>query len=113
MTDALQIVTTTANKADAERIAQGLVERRLAACVQIGGPIKSCYRWQGQIETAEEWVCTIKTRHSHYGQVEAAIRELHPYEMPEILATPIVAGSQAYLAWLDEQTTPPDGERPA
>jgi periplasmic divalent cation tolerance protein len=110
MMEFIQIVTTTAHKADAEKIARALVERRLAACVQIGGPITSCYRWQGQVETAEEWLCAIKTRREFYERVEAAIKELHPYQTPEILATPIIAGSPDYLTWLQEQT---QGERGA
>jgi periplasmic divalent cation tolerance protein len=105
MTDAIQIFTTTAAKADAEKLARALVERRLAACVQVGGPIVSCYRWQEQVETAEEWLCTIKTRRDLYDAVEAAIKELHPYQTPEILAVPVVAGSEAYLTWLREQTS--------
>ena len=104
MIDAVQIVTTTASKADAEKIARALVERRLAACVQIGGPITSCYHWQGQVETAEEWLCTIKTRRDLYSQVEAAIQELHPYQTPEILATQVVEGSREYLQWLGDET---------
>ena len=92
MHETIQVSTTTATKADAERIAAALVERRLAACVQVGGPIRSCYRWQGKIETAEEWLCTAKTTREAYDQVEQAIRELHPYEEPEIIAVPIVAG---------------------
>ena len=104
MIEALQIVTATATKADAEKIARGLVERRLAACVQIAGPITSCYRWEGKIETAEEWVCTIKTRRDLYPQVETAIKELHPYQTPEILATDVVEGSREYLQWLSDET---------
>jgi periplasmic divalent cation tolerance protein len=103
MHETIQVSTTTGTKADAERIAAALVERRLAACVQVGGPIGSCYRWQGKIETAEEWLCTAKTTREAYDQVEQAIRELHPYEEPEIIAVPIVAGSPGYLAWLREQ----------
>jgi uncharacterized protein involved in tolerance to divalent cations len=103
MTEAIQISTTTATKADAEKIASALVERQLAACVQVGGPITSCYRWQGQVETAEEWLCTIKTTAEAYQRVEQAIRELHPYQEPEIIAVPIVAGSPGYLAWLADQ----------
>ena len=103
MTEAIQISTTTATKADAERIAAALVERRLAACVQVGGPITSCYRWQGSIETAQEWLCTVKTTRPVYEQVEQAIRQLHPYDEPEIIAVPIVAGSAGYLAWLEQQ----------
>jgi periplasmic divalent cation tolerance protein len=104
MIDALQIVTTTGTKADAEKIARGLVERRLAACVQVGGPITSCYRWEGKIEMGEEWLCTVKTRHDLYPQVEAAIKELHPYQTPEILATHVVEGSREYLEWLAAET---------
>jgi periplasmic divalent cation tolerance protein len=105
MTDFIQVHTTTASKEDAERIAAALVERRLAACVQIVGPITSVYRWQGKTETSSEWLCVAKTQQSLYGQVEAAIRELHSYEVPEIVATPIVAGSENYLNWVREETT--------
>jgi periplasmic divalent cation tolerance protein len=100
---ALQVATTTANKSDAERIARVLVERRLAACVQISGPITSTYRWQDTIETASEWLCTIKTTEGNYQRVESTIRELHTYDEPEIVAVPIVAGSPTYLAWLQDQ----------
>jgi periplasmic divalent cation tolerance protein len=103
MSEAIQVSTTTATKEDAQRIAAALVERRLAACVQVGGPITSCYRWQGSVETADEWLCTIKTTRETYEQVERAIRQLHPYDEPEIIALPIVAGSAGYLQWLDRQ----------
>lgn len=105
MTDAIQVLTTTPAKADAEKIARALLDQRLAGCVQIGGPITSCYRWEGKLETSEEWLCTIKTGRNLYDRVEAAIRELHPYQTPEILAVPVVAGSQNYLKWLVEQTS--------
>ena len=103
MTDFLQVVTTTGSRDEAERIASELVERRLAGCVQIVGPIQSVYRWEGSVERAEEWLCLIKTNKAHYAAVEATIRDLHSYECPEIIATPIVAGSDAYMAWLAEQ----------
>lgn len=103
MTEAIQVVTTTGNAEDAQRIASVLIERRLAACVQVGGPMTSCYRWQGKVETDTEWTCTAKTLLSVYPQVEAAIGELHPYDEPEIIAMPIVAGSAGYLRWLAEQ----------
>jgi periplasmic divalent cation tolerance protein len=102
---AIQVVTTTAHQKDAERIARALVDRRLAACVQIEGPLQSCYRWQGQIEIAEEWRCCVKTRSDAYPAVEAAIQEMHPYEEPEIVAMRIIAGSPGYLQWLCEQVT--------
>lgn len=100
MTDAIQITTTLPTQADARRIAGELVRRRLAACVQVSGPIASTYWWQGQIEEAEEWVCRAKTRRDHFTAVEAAIRELHPYQTPEIIAVPIVFGNDAYLEWI-------------
>ena len=99
-----QITTTTATRGDAEAIARALVERGLAACVQIAGPVSSTYRWRGEIETAEEYLCIIKTRAELFEKVESAIRELHPYQTPEIVATPIVDGSRDYLAWLEAET---------
>ena len=104
MPDYLQVVTTTALREEAERIARELVEARLAACVQIVGPILSTYRWQDKIETGEEWQCWAKTRGELFARVEAAIRRIHPYEVPEILAVPVVAGSANYLAWLEAET---------
>jgi periplasmic divalent cation tolerance protein len=100
MAEYLQVLTTAGSEEEAEQIAAALVERRLAACVQTVGPITSRYRWQGEIETAREWLCLVKTEAERYAGVETAIRELHSYEEPEIVATPIVAGSQGYLDWL-------------
>jgi periplasmic divalent cation tolerance protein len=104
MTDYIQVVTTTELQEDAEQIARALVEQRLAACVQVSGPITSTYRWQGKIETAREWQCWAKTRRDLYQQVEQAIRQLHPYQVPEILAIPVLAGHADYLAWLEQET---------
>jgi periplasmic divalent cation tolerance protein len=103
MLEAIQVTTTMENRTDADRIASWLVEQRLAACAQVSGPITSCYRWKGDIETAGEWQCTIKTTARAYEQVEQAIRELHPYDEPEIIATPIVNGSKGYLQWLTDE----------
>ena len=105
MTDHVQVLTTVGSEEDAERISVALVERRLAACVQTAGPIASRYRWQGKVETAREWQCLAKTEAARYPEVEAAIRELHPYDEPEIVATPIVAGSAGYLAWISENVS--------
>jgi periplasmic divalent cation tolerance protein len=96
----VQVLTTAGSEQEAERISAALVERRLAACVQIIGPIRSRYRWQDEVQEAEEWQCLAKTTASLYPEVEAAIRELHSYDEPEIVATPILAGSQGYLAWI-------------
>ena len=103
MTETVQVITTTGTKPDAHAIARAVVENRLAACVQVIGPITSTYWWQGEIETAEEWLCLIKTRADLFEQLEAAIKEVHPYDVPEILAVPVVAGSEDYLAWLDSE----------
>jgi periplasmic divalent cation tolerance protein len=103
MSDYLEVVTTTASRDEAGRIARGLVESRLAACVQIRGPIESTYRWKGQVETAEEWQCVAKTRRELYSRVEQAIREMHSYEVPEILAVEIAEVSRSYAEWLDGQ----------
>ncbi len=102
MTDYLQVLTTAGSEEEAERISAALVERRLAACVQVVGPISSRFRWQGEVETAQEWLCLAKTEASRYDELEAAIRELHSYEVPEIVATPIVAGSEGYLKWVSD-----------
>ena len=96
----IQVITTTDKKADAEKIAMTLIERKLAACVQIAGPIGSTYRWRGNIEKAEEWQCVIKSREDRYKEIEQVIKSIHPYEVPEIIAIPIIAGSGEYLDWL-------------
>jgi periplasmic divalent cation tolerance protein len=106
MSDFLQIVTTTEREEDARQIADLLIEKRLAACVQIVGPVTSVYRWQGKVESATEWQCLIKTRQALSDNVVQAIREIHAYEVPEIIALPIVGGSRDYLIWLEEQTSP-------
>ncbi|WP_344019468.1 divalent-cation tolerance protein CutA [Streptomyces luteireticuli] len=100
-------VTTTAPGEDvARRIAAGAVERRLAACAQIDGPVTSVYRWQGRIETDAEWRVVFKTTGERYAELEAHIREGHPYDVPEIIATPVTAGGADYLAWLRSETGP-------
>lgn len=100
----IQISTTTETREEAQRIARYLVDQKLAACVQITGPIESTYRWKGKVETAAEWLCLIKTHESLFKKVEAAIKKLHPYETPEIIAVPIVRGSKEYLKWIDDET---------
>lgn len=102
MAEYLQVTTTAGSEAEAERIGAELVERRLAACAQVIGPISSRYRWQGEIERSTEWMCVAKTNTARYPELEAAIRELHSYDEPEIVATPIVAGSAGYLEWIDQ-----------
>jgi len=106
MPEYIQVVTTVESPDDARRLAVALVQQRLAACVQVVGPIRSTYWWKGQIQTAEEWQCLIKTRRDLFVRLEAAIRAVHPYEVPEILATPVVAGHQPYLDWIEKETQP-------
>jgi periplasmic divalent cation tolerance protein len=103
MSEYVQITTTTGARHDAEQIASELVSRRLAGCVQVSGPITSTFRWQGKIETAEEWMCTAKTGRAQLGAIQKLFAEIHPYEVPEVIATAIVDGSEAYLKWLGEQ----------
>ena len=104
MNQYIQVVTTVEKEEDAARIARALVEKRLAACVQVLGPVTSTYRWRGSIETAREWQCWAKSRQALFERIAEAIRQIHPYEVPEILALPIVAGSPDYLAWLESES---------
>jgi periplasmic divalent cation tolerance protein len=106
MHEFLQITTAASSREEADRLADALVERRLGGCVQIIGPVRSVYCWKGAVERADEWLLLIKTTRDAYAAVETAIRELHSYECPEIIATPIEAGSDAYLQWLADQTRP-------
>ncbi len=100
MEEYIQVMTTTETEKEARRIARALVERRLAGCVQVLGPITSTYRREGEDEAAQEWLCLIKSRRDLYPELETAIRELHAYEVPEILALPVVEGDRRYLEWL-------------
>jgi len=101
--EAIQVITTTAEKKDAETLAQAVLEKRLGACVQVGGPIESRYWWNNRLETASEWTVTIKTRRDLYQPLEKLLLELHPYDQPEIIATAIAEASAGYLKWLTEQ----------
>jgi periplasmic divalent cation tolerance protein len=100
MTEALVVITTTETNEDAERLAHLLVERQLAACVQVLPQITSVYRWQGKLEQAGETLLLIKTTRAAYPRLETAIKENHPYQTPEIIALPVEAGSNEYLSWL-------------
>jgi len=103
-TSFIQIITTISSIRDAEKISEVLIREKIAACVQIAGSIKSFYPWKGKIEKAKEWVCIIKTRKKLYKRVEKKIKEIHPYEIPEIIVIPIVEGSRDYLRWLSNET---------
>ena len=104
MTEFIQVSTTTDKREDAEHISKAIVENKLAACVQISGPITSIYWWNDNMEESEEWLITMKTRKELYPKLEQAIKNFHPYEVPEIVAVPIIAGSKEYLDWLEKGT---------
>jgi periplasmic divalent cation tolerance protein len=106
MSDFIQVTTAIGNGQQADQLATTLVERAIVGCVQIIGPMQSVYRWRGEVVRAEEWLLLIKTTMSQYAAVESAIREFQSYECPEVIATPIVAGSKDYLNWLGAAAAP-------
>ncbi|GAA2732534.1 divalent-cation tolerance protein CutA [Streptomyces nogalater] len=102
----LIVLTTTDSEEKAKTLAAGAVEARVAACAQISAPVTSVYRWKGATQTEQEWQILFKTTTARYEALETYIKAAHDYDTPEIIATPIVAGSSAYLAWLEEETRP-------
>ncbi len=110
MTDCCQVATTVATESAAAELSEVLVEERLAACVQVIGPIRSVYRWRGAVERSTEWICLAKTANTRLAALCDRIRSLHAYEQPEIAATPITAGDAGYLEWVKRETSP-DPER--
>ena len=107
MTDVLLVFTHCPDDASADRIARALVQNQLAACVNRHGPVSSVYRWQGAVEQAAEVALVIKTTRDAYRAVEEAIRQMHPYDVPEIVAVPAEAGSAQYLRWIRESVAAP------
>jgi periplasmic divalent cation tolerance protein len=103
MEEFIVIFVTAGSPVEAERLSRTLVEERLAACVNRIKSVKSVYRWQGDVEESEEELLLIKSRKDLFASVEKRVRELHSYSVPEVIALPIIKGSQAYLHWLDEQ----------
>ena len=108
--EAVLVITNLPDRDAARRLAEKLVEERLAACVNILAPCDSVYRWQGRVENAQEVPLLIKTLRVNYGKVEKTIRQCHPYELPEIIAVPVTAGLPAYLDWLASETMNPAGQ---
>jgi periplasmic divalent cation tolerance protein len=101
MTDKILVLVTCGSRTEARKIARALVGQRLAACVsEIGVPVASTYRWKGKVKSAREFLLLIKTSRRRFAAVRNVVRELHSYEVPEIIALPIVAGSRAYLDWI-------------
>jgi periplasmic divalent cation tolerance protein len=105
MTDAIVIFVTAGSEAEAETIARALVEERLVACVNILSPIRSLYRWEGAVADDREWLLLIKTQTDRFSAVEARVKELHSYQVPEVIALPIAAGADGYLRWLQESVS--------
>ncbi len=100
----VQVQTTTDSRAEAMDLAQGAVTARLAACAQVAGPVASTYWWEDSVERAEEWLLVFKLPAAGYQALADFLSARHSYDEPEIIATPIVAGSQTYLSWIDEET---------
>ena len=104
---ALLVITNLPDRVAAENLADALIRQRVAACVNILAPCRSVYRWKAEVQHDEEFPVLIKTTRDRYAALEAAIREAHPYELPEIVAVPIERGLPAYLDWVAAETTPP------
>jgi periplasmic divalent cation tolerance protein len=102
MPEPVVVLVTCSDADEAERIASCLVEERLAACANVAGPIQSVFRWKGALEKATEYLLLIKTHRELFEKIAARVEELHSYEVPEIVALPIVAGSRPYLDWIND-----------
>lgn len=105
-TDVVVVTTVTDSQQAAQQIANALIERRLAACVQVSGPITSTYWWEGEIESATEWAVAAKTTVGRAQLCKQAIVEEHSYDVPEVLVTPVIDGTQAYLEWVVSESGP-------
>ena len=101
MTDKIVVLSTCDSEEQASQIARGLVEKQLAACVNILPGVRSVYRWKGKVEESTEWMLVIKSRRDLFPSLRAELQKLHSYEVPEVIALPVIDGSEAYLAWLD------------
>lgn len=107
MTEARLVLVTVPSRKEGDRISETVVGEGLAACVNVVGPIRSIYRWQGKVCTDDEHLLLIKTSGDRYRELEAKILEIHPYDVPEVIALPVEEGSVAYLSWIQEQTRAP------
>jgi periplasmic divalent cation tolerance protein len=107
VTDAIVVLINTGSQGQALEIARVLVEERLAACANIISPIRSIYRWQGAVQDEAEHMMIVKTRAELFARLEARVKELHSYAVPEIIALPIVEGAKSYLDWIFESTESP------
>jgi periplasmic divalent cation tolerance protein len=107
MTDKIVVLTTCDSEEQARELARRLVERRVSACVNILAKAQSIYRWKDKVEESAEWLLVIKSRRDMFTVLRAEIEKLHTYDVPEIVALPVVDGSESYLEWLDGQLTKP------
>jgi periplasmic divalent cation tolerance protein len=103
MTEYIVVLVTVSSPEEGDRIARALVEERLAACVNQAKAIQSTYRWQGRIERSEEELLIIKSRRDLFDRLKQRVEQLHSYSAPEVIALPILAGSESYLRWLEEE----------
>jgi periplasmic divalent cation tolerance protein len=106
MTDKILVFSNCGSAEEAEKVAHHLVATRAAACVNIIPGVRSIYRWKGAVEDAAEWTLLIKTRRALLDRVQRELRKVHSYEVPEVIAVPIVDGLDSYLQWIDEETEP-------
>jgi len=104
MPSVFQVESTTDSREEASEIANGLVEKRLAACVQVVGPIRSTFRWEGRVQDAEEFLLLCKVPEERLEEATALIEELHSYDVPEVLAFEVTGGSRSYLDWVRAET---------
>ena len=104
MTDAVLVLTTLPTADAAAQIAKAVVGEKLAACANILPALRSIYRWQGQVQDESEVLVLLKTQRVHYARLKARILELHPYDVPEVLAIPVEQGHAAYLDWIARET---------
>ncbi len=104
MSDPIIVLVTCGSEEEALKIANALVESRLAACVNLVAPIRSIYRWEGRIWDEKEWLLIIKTQKHRFEELEKKVKSLHSYSVPEIVSLPIVEGSSSYLNWISENT---------
>ncbi len=106
MTDKIVVLSTCASAEEAERLARRVIDDRLAACVNVLSPVRSFYRWKGEIEDSAEWLLIIKTTRDKFDALRAALESAHTYEVPEVIAIPIVEGSPNYLSWIERELQP-------
>ena len=107
MSGLIQVSITVGSQSEGQRIVDALLRDRLIACGQVFGPIRSSYWWQGKIETSEEWMCLAKSREENFAEIVRSVQEMHSYEVPEIIAVPLVASDEKYAQWVEAEVNKP------